>query len=128
MPIGSATTGTWLICFDSTCTVPPTTCWCDCGVPWPIHRQQKKYPEIPTEALAGHQPRRHFNQRRQQDPLGEGHPATWQTRLIKVAAEIIPSSRRILVRLSGCWPYLNHYREAPEAVLNISRKVPWRPG
>ena len=88
----------------------------------------EKYPEIPTEALAGHQRRRHFNQRRQQDPLGEGHPATWQTRLIKVAAEIIPSSRRILVRLSGCWPYLNHYREVSEAVLTLSHKVPWRPG
>jgi len=88
----------------------------------------EKHPEIPTEAFPGKQRRRHFNQRRQQDPLGEGHPATWQTRLIKVAAEIIPSSRRILVRLSGCWPYLNHYREVSEAVLNISHKVPWRPG
>ena len=88
----------------------------------------EKHPEIPTEAFPGNQRRRHFNQRRQQDPLGEGHPATWQTRLIKVAAEIIPSSRRILVRLSGCWPYLNHYREVSEAVLTLSHKVPWRPG
>ena len=29
-------------------------------------------------------------------------------RLIKDAAEVIVSSRRILIRLSGTWPYLDH--------------------
>jgi len=65
---------------------------------------------IPTEALAGTARRRYFNRRRQVDPLGEGQPCTWRSLLIKVAAEVIVSSRRILVRLSASWPYLDWYR------------------
>ena len=49
--------------------------------------------------------------------LGEGHPATWRTRLIKVAAEVVVSTRRVLVRLSPNCPYLPHYAEVTEAVL-----------
>jgi hypothetical protein len=33
-------------------------------------------------------------------------PATWRLRMIKVAAEVIVSSRRVLVRLSSAWPSL----------------------
>ncbi len=51
------------------------------------------------------------------DPLGEGQPCTWQTRLIKVAARVTVSTRRVLVELSGSWPYLNHYRRVSEQVL-----------
>lgn len=65
---------------------------------------------IPTEALAGTARRRHFNHRRQVDPLGEGQPCTWRSLLIKVAAEVSVNSRRILVRLSSAWPYLDWYR------------------
>lgn len=72
---------------------------------------------LPTEALPEPERRRYFNRRRQRDPLGEGHAATWRTRLIKVAAHISVSTRRIVVRLSGCWPYLNHYAQVTEAVL-----------
>ena len=49
-------------------------------------------------------------------------------RLIKVAAEIVTSSRRILVRLSSSWPYRNHYREVSDAVLSLSGDVLLRPG
>ena len=75
--------------------------------------------DLPVEALAGKDRRDYFNQRRERDPLGEGHPCTWRTRLIKVAAEITVRSRRVLVRLSACWPYLDHYRQVAEAVLRF---------
>jgi hypothetical protein len=66
--------------------------------------------ELPPEVLAGGDRRRYFNRRRDHDPLGEGHAQTWRMRLIKVAAEIVVSARRVLVRLSGAWPFLHHYR------------------
>lgn len=66
--------------------------------------------EIPTEALAGAARRRYFTRRRQVDPLGEGQPCTWRSLLIKVAAEVISSTHRIVVRLSAAWPYLDWYR------------------
>ncbi len=65
---------------------------------------------LPTEALPGPARRRYFTRRRQADPLGEGQPCTWRSLLIKVAAEVIVSSHRILVRLSAAWPYLDWYR------------------
>jgi hypothetical protein len=65
---------------------------------------------LPVEALTGQTRRRYFTRRRQADPLGEGQPCTWRSLLIKVAAEVIVSSRRILVRLSANWPYLDWYR------------------
>jgi hypothetical protein len=64
---------------------------------------------VPVEAWTGQQRRGYFNRRRQADPLGEGQPCTWRSLLIKVAAEVIVSSRRILVRLSASWPYLDWY-------------------
>jgi hypothetical protein len=65
---------------------------------------------VPAEALTGQARRRYFSRRRQTDPLGEGHPCTWRSLLIKVAAEVIVSSRRIVVRLSASWPYLDWYQ------------------
>jgi hypothetical protein len=71
---------------------------------------------LPQEAREGRERRRGFNRRRERDPLGEGHPATWRTRLIKVAAEVIQSSRRVLVRLSASWPFHHHLRHVSECV------------
>ena len=62
---------------------------------------------LPTEALPGPRRRRYFNARRRDDPLGEGHISTWRSRIIKVAAEVIVSTRRIVIRLSSSWPYLD---------------------
>jgi hypothetical protein len=76
-------------------------------------------PELPAEALAGRQRRRWHNHRRQHDPLGEGQPGTWRTRLIKVAARVRQTSRRIWVELSSSWPYLEHYRQIGQRVLQI---------
>ena len=76
--------------------------------------------EVPTEALAGRDRKRWFNRRREHDPLGEGHAETWRMRLIKVAAQIVVSTRRVLVRLSGSWPFLRHY-QAVSAAVNEAR-------
>jgi hypothetical protein len=69
---------------------------------------------VPAEALTGAARQRHFRLRRQRDPLGEGHPCTWRTLLIKVAAEVFVSTRRIVVRLSSSWPHLDWYRRVCE--------------
>ncbi len=62
--------------------------------------------QLPADALPEPARRRFFNRRRRHDPLGEGQPCTWRSRLIKVAAEITVSARRVLVRLSSSWPHL----------------------
>jgi hypothetical protein len=64
----------------------------------------------PVDALAGAARRRYFRQRRRHDPLGEGQPCTWRSLLIKVAAEVVVSARRVVVRLSSSWPYLAWYQ------------------
>jgi len=77
-------------------------------------------PELPVAALPGAERQRYQRLRRQRDPLGEGQPWTWRTLLIKVAAAVVVSSRRIVIRLSGSWPHL-HYLE------QIVRHVSARP-
>jgi hypothetical protein len=67
--------------------------------------------DLPLEAFAGRQRRDWHNHRRQHDPLGEGHPCTWRTRLIKVAARVRETTRRVVVELSPSWPYLDHVQE-----------------
>jgi len=76
---------------------------------------------IPSEALAGWQRRTWFNRRRQDDPLGEGFACTWRQRLVKCAAEIIVSARRVLIRLSASWPFADEYRRISQAVLAYPR-------
>jgi hypothetical protein len=76
--------------------------------------------ELPREALAGRARRQFFNRRRERDPLGEGHACTWRMRLIKVAARVIQTTRRIVVRLSGSWPHLDHYRRVSQQILDLS--------
>jgi len=75
---------------------------------------------IPAEALTGRDRRRHFNRRREADPLGEGHACTWRMRLIKVAARIQTTARCVRVLLSGSWPFLTHFRDVGQAVLDGS--------
>src|SRR5688572_16233691 len=70
----------------------------------------------PANQLGGADRKRYFNQRRLADPLGEGQPNTWRMLLFKVAAEVVTSTRRVWVRLSGAWPYLNFYRQVCAAV------------
>jgi hypothetical protein len=76
-------------------------------------------PTVPAEALAGRERRAYHNHRREHDPLGQGQPCTWRTRLIKVAALVTESTRRVVVRLSASWPYLGHYQQVGERVLRF---------
>ncbi|QDT93602.1 hypothetical protein Pan161_52830 [Gimesia algae] len=66
---------------------------------------------VPPNAQPENSRRQQQNRRRREDPLGEGQPCTWRTRLIKVAAEIRVSSRRILIILPRHWPYLHHFEK-----------------
>lgn len=61
--------------------------------------------DLPVAALPEPERKRYHNARRRHDPLGEGQPATWRLLLIKVAASVVVSCRRIVVRLSGSWPH-----------------------
>jgi Transposase DDE domain group 1 len=80
--------------------------------------------EVPVEALGGKKRRSYHNRRRTHDPLGQGQPCTWRTRLIKVAALVYESSRRVVVRLSSSWPYLGHYQQVSQQVLAICQASP----
>jgi hypothetical protein len=75
---------------------------------------------VPAEALCGRSRKTFFNRRREADPLGEGHPCTWRTRLIKVAAEVLVSARRVVVRLSSHWPHLRHLADVAGQVLGLA--------
>jgi hypothetical protein len=75
---------------------------------------------VPPEARTGRARRRHFNRRREVDPLGEGHACTWRMRLIKVAARIQVTARRVRVLLSGSWPFLDHFRDLGQTLLRGS--------
>jgi hypothetical protein len=68
----------------------------------------------PIEALTESERRRHFRMRRQHDPLGRGQPWTWRSLFIKVAAEVVVSSRRVMIRLSSCWPHLEQFHQICE--------------
>jgi Transposase DDE domain group 1 len=81
---------------------------------------QQQAGETPTEALTGAERQRHFRLRRQRDPLGEGQPCTWRTLFIKVAAEVIVSCRRVVVRLSSSWPHLGWYRQVCERLRGLA--------
>jgi hypothetical protein len=80
--------------------------------------------DVPTEALAGPRRRAWHNRRREHDPLGEAHPCTWRTRLIKVGATVRESTRRVVVQLSSSWPYLAHYRQVAERLLVADQVAP----
>jgi hypothetical protein len=76
--------------------------------------------DVPVEALTGGARKHYQNACRREDPLGRGQPATWRLLLIKVAASVIVSCRRIVVRLSGSWPNRDYFE-------HISQHVSRRP-
>jgi hypothetical protein len=76
--------------------------------------------ELPREALDEPARRKFFNKRRVRDPLGGGFACTWRTHLIKVAAEVITRSRRVIVRLSGSWPHLDQFLKVSQAVSRMT--------
>ena len=78
--------------------------------------------EMPNEALGGTQRRDWHNHRREHDPLGEGQPCTWRTRLIKVAARVRETARRVVVELSSSWPYLKHFQQVSQRLLAAAQQ------
>ncbi len=72
--------------------------------------------DVPAAALPEPARKRYQNARRRQDPLGEGQPATWRLLLIKVAASVVVSCRRIVVRLSGSWPHQQFFERVAQHV------------
>ena len=76
--------------------------------------------DVPVAALVGAARKVYQNARRVQDPLGKGQPATWRLLLIKVAATVLVSCRRIVVRLSSSWPNRDVFE-------HISQHVSTRP-
>lgn len=75
--------------------------------------------EPPVEAMNEKARRKYFNRRRRADVLGQGQPATWQTRLMKVAVTVSVTTRRVLVKISGSWPYLEHFRMVSGQILSV---------
>lgn len=67
--------------------------------------------DVPVAALVGAARKDYQNARRVQDPLGKGQPATWRRLLIKVAATVIVSCRRIVLRLSASWPHRDFFEQ-----------------
>jgi hypothetical protein len=76
-------------------------------------------PEVPPQARNDAERRRHYQRCRQRDPLAQAQPCTWRTLLIKVAAEIIVSTRRIVVRLSTHWPNLAYFQRVCQSLASI---------
>ncbi len=72
--------------------------------------------DVPVASLPEPTRKRYQNARRRHDPLGEGHPATWRLLLIKVAASVVVSCRRIVVRLSGSWPHQQFFEQITQHV------------
>ncbi len=52
--------------------------------------------------------------------LRVGQPCTWRTHVIKVAAVIVQSTRRILVKLAAHWPWWTMYQAVGKRSLNFS--------
>jgi hypothetical protein len=71
----------------------------------------------PVETWTEREHKRYQQRRRQEDPLGEGQPWTWRTLLIKVAATVIVSTRRVLVQLSASWPHFQYFHKVSDHVL-----------
>jgi hypothetical protein len=72
--------------------------------------------DVPVAALPEPERKQYQNARRRQDPLGEGQPATWRLLLIKVAATVVVSCRRIVIRLSGSWPHQQFFEQVRQHV------------
>jgi hypothetical protein len=51
--------------------------------------------------------------------LVAGQPCTWRGHLIKVAAQVVQSTRRIVVRLAAQWPWWPIYRAASKRALEF---------
>lgn len=76
--------------------------------------------ELPPEARTAYQKRQQHNRRRRLDPLGEGHACTWRTHVIKVAARVIVTTRRVRILISGSWPFADYLRQVSRQLAAFS--------
>jgi len=60
--------------------------------------------------------RKRHNDRRRRDCLSQAQPNTWRMLVIKVAARVVVSVRRVCIELSSTWPHLRHLRRASLAL------------
>jgi len=79
---------------------------------------------VPPEASLPRQKRRMHNERRKQDPLGEGYACTWRTYVIKVATRVVISVRRVCLQLSASWPHLEYLTKVARAIADFSPFAP----
>jgi len=54
------------------------------------------------------------------ETLRVAQPATWRLKLIKVAAEIVQTTRRIIVKLAGNWPWNHLYESVARRALSFT--------
>ena len=57
--------------------------------------------------------------------LRAGQPCTWQTHVIKVAAAVVQTTRRVIVSLAAQWPWWPLYRAVSQRALNFTPA--WQP-
>jgi hypothetical protein len=60
--------------------------------------------------------RKRHNDRRRRDRLAQAQPNSWRMLVIKVAARVVVSVRRVCIELSSTWPNLSYLRRAALAV------------
>ena len=59
--------------------------------------------------------------------LRVGQPCTWRTMVIKVAAQVVQTTRRVVVRLAGNWPWWRMYRFVADRSLAFNSACPCAP-
>jgi hypothetical protein len=79
-------------------------------------RREGASSELPLSSLPEPERKLYQNARRRHDPLGEGQPATWRTLLIKVAASVVVSCRRVVIQLSRSWPHWEFFQRVSDHV------------
>lgn len=89
------------------------------ALPMPTTNQVGIQSELSPQALPEPDRRSYFNYRRQTDALGRGHIETWRSCVIKVAAEIVTSTRQVLVKISASWPHLAEFQRVMNAFLKV---------
>lgn len=84
---------------------------------------ESSHPDLPRELLPEPDRRIDQNARRRADPLGEGQPTTWRTLIIKAAAKVVVSCRRIVIQLSSSWPHRDHFERVWNYVVSRPTQV-----
>ncbi len=74
---------------------------------------------IPQESLPGPDRMRFQRDRRKRDPLGRAHPQTRRDKFIKVAVEVVSSNRRIVIRMTANWPYLELFQKISRSIFSF---------